>query len=169
MRKFISFTLALFSVSAFASKDYFMTCVTEFPTTSIVVETIDKEVVARIFHHNGFKYMPLHSGIITPADLETMRLKAQEFAKIGDEYEFRWNIADCKRQDNEIFSCIMGKPTTINGVEVKPFSIYTRRITSESDAGVFENMEVSFLIDIEKSAQSFSMQYERNECVNFKK
>lgn len=160
---------SLFSFSAFATDGMFMTCITEFPTTTIMMETENNEVSVRVIHHNGFKYMPLHSGIITPADLDTMRLKAEQFAKLGNFYEFKWDLSDCSRQDNEIFSCMKGKPTTINGTAVAPFSVYSKRITSESDAGTFENIEISFLIDIEKSSQHFSMKYDRNECLFYSK
>ena len=170
IRKTLStLTLGLvFASSAFAGnkfqESFLMLCMTEFPTTSIIAEKAGDEMVVRVIHHNGFKYMPLHSGIITPNDLPTMAKKAKDFEKLGNLYEFRWDMSKCERTDNEIFSCHGGKDTVIEGTPVNPFSIYTQRITSESDAGTFTKIHVGFLISIDKSSQSFSMGYENYEC-----
>ena len=161
-------SLAFVSTSVLAAakfqSSFRMVCVTEFPTTSIVAEKVADEMVVQVFHHNGMKFMPLHSGIITPNDLPVMEQKAKEFAKIGDHYEFRWDVSKCERMDNEIFSCHGGKDTVINGTIVNPFSLYTQRVTSVSDAGTFEKLNVGFLISIDKNSQNFSMGYEKYEC-----
>lgn len=170
IRKTLStLTLGLvFASSAFANnkfqESFRMLCVTEFPTTSIIAEKVGTELVVQVIHHHGMKFMPLHSGIITPNDLSTLAKKADDFGKIGDRYEFRWDMKKCERTDNELFSCHGGKDTVIEGTPVNPFSIYTQRVTSESDAGKFEKLHVGFLISIDKESHSFSMGYEKYEC-----
>ena len=158
-------TLAAFLISQpLAAAATRMTCVTEFPTTSVFMESEGEETVVNVIHHHGFKYMPLHSGIITPSDLQTMAQKAALFEKLGDRYEFRWNSSDCTKVGENIIQCYSGKPTSINGTEVKPFSVYTKATHSQSHAGTFNSLEVSFLIDIEGSSQHFSMSYDASEC-----
>ena len=162
---YIVLFLLLISVSAHAEIAPFrLICMTEFPTTSIAVQTEGDEVIARVIHHNGMKYMPLHSGIMTPNDLTHFADKAKVFAKLGDHYEFRWGRSKCERQDQDLFSCELGKDTEINGTKVNPFSIYSRRLTTESQIGKYEKLELSFIITIEDSTQNFSMSYYKNEC-----
>lgn len=157
--------LLFLSASAFAEITPFrMICMTEFPTTSIVAETEGHELIVRVVHHNGMKFMPLHTGIMTPNDLNHFAQKASLFAKLGDHYEFRWGTSKCTRQDQDLFTCDLGKETVINGTKVYPFSVFTKRVTIESQVGKYENLEIGFMIDIEKSSQSFSMRYDKSEC-----
>lgn len=162
MKTFLaSLTALLISSSSYA---YTLACVTEFPTTSIYGEEVGDEFVVTVFHHNGTGYMPLHSGVITPNDLPQMAEKAQDFARLGELYEFRYDIENCQRIDGDIMACTKGKTTDINGVKVRPWSMSTSRITTEFDLATFEQIGVTFLMDIESKTRSLSMQYMRNEC-----
>lgn len=161
--KYLSIALTLFmvSVSSFAMQ---LSCITEFPTTSVVSEIEGDEFVVHVFHHNGVRYMPLYTGIITPNDLPNMAAKAEMFASIGDHYVLRWDLSKCKRVNQDIMSCTGGKDTEINGVIVRPWGIFTKTINSNFDVYSSEQIEVSFMMDIEDKAANFSMQYMKEEC-----
>ncbi|MFP5386196.1 MAG: hypothetical protein ACLGHN_08965 [Bacteriovoracia bacterium] len=140
-------------------------CVTEFPTTSVVGDVEGDEFVVNIIHHNGMKYMPIYTGMTTPNDLATLAEKANDFAKLGDHYIFRWPLANCKREDSDIMGCSGGASEfEVNGTKVKPWGMYTKRIHTESDIFSYEQVEVSFLLEIDGKNHSFSMQYAKGEC-----
>jgi hypothetical protein len=149
---------------SFASYGMELSCVTEFPTTSVVGEMDKKEFVVHVIHHNGMKYMPIQTGMITPSDLAALAQKTEEFAKLGDYYIFRWDGSKCKTIDRDIMNCSDGKETVINGTKVNPWSISTKRIHSEFDGAQFDQIEVSFGIEISGKMQYFSVQYSKDEC-----
>lgn len=164
MKKLTILLSLLAAFPAFSSSTNNFNCTTEFPTTSIVGKAVDKEYVVQVYHHNGFNFMPLHSGIITPNDIDNMTKKAQIFSKLGDHYEFKWDLAKCKEESPGLISCIGGKETKINGVKVRPFSLTTSTIRTENYSGVYENAEASILMDIGGESQFMEMRYEKNEC-----
>lgn len=158
---FTILAILLMTTSAFATK---LSCVTEFPTTSVYGEEQGDEFVVMVYHHNGTGYLPLHNGIITPNDLPVMQERAQVFESLGQLYEFRYPLSSCQRTDKDIMNCTHGKETVVNGVKVRPWSLYTMRINSEMDIANFEETQVSFLMDIEGKSYHMSMKYMRNEC-----
>jgi hypothetical protein len=166
MKLFLALFALMLTSSSFAMS---LACVTEFPTTTVYGEEKGDEFVVTVYHHNGTGYMPLHSGIITPNDLPQMAEKAEDFARLGELYEFRYDLKDCFRIDEDIMSCNNGKTTEINGVKVRPFSLFTKRVVTEFDLAKFEETEVSFLMDVENKTRFLSMKYMKNECYQSKK
>ena len=156
-------TLAFLFISSAHASMVNLTCVTEWPTTSTLLRIINKEAVVTVYHHNGHQFMPLHMGIVTPNDIDNLSKKAESFAKLGDRYEFRWDLSDCEKK-GELFQCTNGKPATINGVLVKPFSIYTMKNQIDSMVGKFSNYEVALLIDFDGQSHHLSMTYQPWEC-----
>lgn len=167
-KKLIVMISAFATFNALAEAQINRVCVTDFPTTSVAAQTNNDEVVVRVIHHNGFKYMPLYTGIITPNGIQALSEKADLFEKLGDQYEFRWDLKDCVIKNKEIYHCDFGKPAVINGISVKPFSMWTKKVREESTAGVFEQMEVNFTLTIDKSSQHFSMSYQKHECYDYR-
>ncbi len=160
--KSLIFVSALFVAShAFAARIF---CMTEFPTTSIIAEEDGGKLRVQVLHHNGVAYMPLHTGVMTPNDLSTLEQKAGRLKQLGEAYELSWPAEKCERSGNGIVTCLGGDTVNINGVEVKPWALYTRQLRSESGVGVFENTEVGLMIDVAGQTESFSMVYERSEC-----
>lgn len=155
------FLLLTFPLSAFALR---LTCVTEYPTTSVVGEEEGDMFTVHVFHHNGMKYMPISTGMNTPNDIPYLQEKAESFAKIGDHYVFQWKLEKCKRVDQELMYCSGGEETEIEGVKVRPWSLWTKRIKSEFDLGSFSQIEVSFNLAIESKDWHFSMIYQDTEC-----
>ncbi len=167
----MKFTLAVLALLFVSTSTHAMSvaCVTEWPTTSVYGQQVGDELVVKVFHHNGEGYLPLYTGIITPNDLPKMQRKAELFTKLGRLYEFRYDLKNCKRVNEDLMSCIHGKETEINGIKFQPFSMYTKRISHEYDLGSYEQIEVSFLLDFDGESQHFSMQYMKNECYQEKR
>lgn len=167
MKTFLTTISALLiSTSSFAVN---LACVTEFPTTSIYGEVEGDDFVVKVYHHNGTGYMPLHIGVITPNDLPEMQRRAEDFERLGELYEFRYPVENCQRIDQDILSCNGGKETEINGVKVRPFSLYTMRISSEMDLAKFDETQVSILMEIEGQTRHFASKYMANECYQSKR
>ncbi len=160
--------LLLLFVSA-STQAMSLACVTEWPTTSVYASTVGDELVVKVFHHNGEGYLPLYTGIITPNDLPKMQLKADLLMKLGRLYEFRYDLKNCTRVNEDIMSCIHGKETELNGIKYQPFSMYTKRISHEYDRGSYEQIEVAFLLVFNGESQHFSMQYMKDECFQEKR
>lgn len=140
-----------------------MACVTEFPTTSFIAETEGEDLVVKVIHHNGVGYMPLHGGVITPNDLAVLSTKAENLKRLGDFYTLRWKSNKCTLIGT-FLSCYGGEDIQINDAKVSPWALYTSAQRSESNLGVFENMEVGLMLDIDGKTESFSMKYEKSEC-----
>lgn len=140
-----------------------MACVTEFPTTSFIAETEGDELVVKVIHHNGVGYMPLHGGVITPNDLALLSKKAETLGRLGDFYTLRWKSEKCSLIGS-FLSCYGGEDTQVGDAKVSPWALYTSSKRSESNIGVFENMEVGLMLDIDGKTESFEMKYEKSEC-----
>lgn len=157
----IALTLLMVSVSSFAMQ---LTCITAYPTTSVVSEIEGDEFVVHVYHHNGVRYMPLQTGIVTPNDLPNLAAKAELFELMGNHYALRWDLSDCKRVNEDIMSCTRGKETEINGVKLRPWGIFTKTISSHFDVYSYEQIEVFFMMYVEDKPAHFSMQYLKEEC-----
>lgn len=162
--KFISTALIALGVSLSVSAMEVI-CVTEFPTTSVYGETQEDEFVVHVIHHNGMRFMPIYTGMVTPHDLATLAKKAEEFSKLGDHYIFRWPASSCKREDTDLMGCSGGATEVeMNGTKVKPWGMFTKRIHTEADIFAYDQVEVSFHLEIDGNNHSFSMQYAKGEC-----
>lgn len=162
--KFLSAALiTLVSLSSFAAP-VDVVCVTEIPSTSVNAQMQGQELEVHVIHHFGMKFMPIETGMVTPSDLPLLAQKAKVFEKLGDHYIFHFDPANCNRTDKDLMSCSAGKEVIVNGVKVKPWSFYTKRIHGELDLGAYEIIEVNFNLGINGKVHHFSMQYSKNEC-----
>lgn len=75
-----------------------LTCITEYPTTSFIVEPTDdgKMIGVRIFHHNGVDYMPIHEGVVVTNDLSILSGRAKELVTLGTDYSFKFPRENAK-------------------------------------------------------------------------
>ncbi len=105
------FLSALSALPAHAASDVAVNfrCVTSSPTTSFVVETKEAKVLLTVVHHNGVPYMPIHRGIIVPADLPLLARKAEVMQKAGDRFEIEFERRNCQNYGKDLYSCGQGK------------------------------------------------------------
>lgn len=161
-------TSALLSTSLFAETRQL--CMTEFPTTSMMVVPSDNgNLNLRIFHHNGVNYLPLHMGIITPNDLTIMAKRATVLKDLGDDLDLFMSAKNCQFVDYLNFSCFgysNEKAPRVNGRTVKLWSLYSYRQTDVSFAGVFDYVVMSANFDVDGESLSIAMKYQVNECTD---
>lgn len=163
------FALAL-SVSAQGAEypDIKLTCVTESPSTSFVIESQGKELIARVIHHYGAKYAPAISGIFTPNDLPTLSRRAKAVEKMKNDMSFRWPLSKCKKHDDFRFECFGTDDVQEGegGAKFAPFALYTTRVKEEGIAGALEYLQVTMSFDVDQDRDpSIEMRYPVGSCV----
>lgn len=145
-------------------------CMTEFPTTSMMVVPSENENLnVKIFHHNGVDYLPLHMGIITPNDLAIMAKRADILKSLGEDLDLFMSAKNCQFVDYLNFSCFgYTNETTpkVNGKTVKLWSLYSYRQTDVSFAGTFDYVVMSANFDVDGESLSIGMKYQLNECTD---
>lgn len=147
-----------------------MSCVSQFPTTSYLVESRGEELVVRVIHHNGTKYAPAISGIYTPNDLPILAKRAALVEKMADDMTFRWPLKNCKKHEGMRVECF-GTDDVQEGkgkAKIAPFAFYTTKTSEEGIAGKWEylNVTMSFDVNGERDA-SIDMRYFDGECVPY--
>lgn len=161
--KYLLLTFVLFSSSLFAD-ELNMGCVTEIPTTTMIAQTKDGVVNFQLIHHNGVKYMPIHSGVITPNDLGTLSDRASILADLGDNLEFTMPASACQ-VDGVLFKCFGAQPAqSIGGHQVSIWSAYSSQYDDASMMGIYSYVTTTLAIDIDGKSFYLPMKYFQNEC-----
>jgi len=168
---FILFSLILAPFS-FAGKKappknslFHLLCVTEYPTTSFVVESDNEYVSLRVYHHNGTLYAPMFSGIVTPYDVKNFSQQAAVIESLGTQLEARWKLSQCQRSSTKLFSCFgSGEKRNQQGAPFVPFSLYSTSINEEGIAGPWEYLQMVFNFEVNGQSLSIPMKYHINEC-----
>lgn len=143
-----------------------MSCVTEFPSTSFFVRQYDKEVKVRVIHHNGVKFAPIWSGLITPHDISTITEAADSVAKLGDEFEITWKRDACNADSEMFFQCVGQAQdfTTATGEKVHPWAISVYDVTENSIYGEFKKKSISLRFNVDEKSNQITMDYYPKDC-----
>lgn len=167
---FVSFTISFCGPLSVHATEARQLCMTEFPTTSMMVLPSENENLnVKIFHHNGVDYLPLHMGIITPNDLAIMAKRADILKSLGEDLDLFMSAKNCQFVDYLNFSCFgYTNETTpkVNGKTVKLWSLYSYRQTDVSFAGTFDYVVMSASFDVDGESLSIAMKYQLNECTD---
>lgn len=153
-----------FAVFAQAER-YHAICATQFPTTTFVVQSDEKEVYVRIYHHNGTQYAPFHSGLLVPQDLNKFAEDAKVAEKLGSEIEAKWKLSQCDRKSEKVFSCFgKGELQKRQGLEFAPFAAYSSHIQENGLAGKVEYIEMTLSYDVKGTTYHIPMKYSIQDC-----
>ncbi|MCO4795540.1 MAG: hypothetical protein KC493_17605 [Bacteriovoracaceae bacterium] len=141
-------------------------CSTEHPTTSISVETIQKNVILRILHHNGLKFAPIHSGVITLHDIPYLEKKGGLFAQMGEHIVLEFDLNRCKKHQTGNYSCYNSNSNTIGALDVSSFGFQTYKTTSELYGMSLENFSFRFNVTVGNRGMNSTMEYFLpNDCI----
>jgi len=167
MKKLIITLSLLFQTSAWAID---FGCVTEFPTTTFIAQTVDDYVQIQLIHHNGVKYAPVWNNLITINDISVITEHANTLADLGDYLKFSMPAKSCQ-VNGMLLNCFGFQPSiTINGHEVSLWSVHTTEQKESSFAGNFDYVTTSLALDIDGKTHFIPMKYQSWECFNnFKK
>ena len=166
--KKIALILALFIQSNAFAIDF--GCVTEYPTTTFIAQTVDDYVQLQLIHHNGVKYAPVWQSLITMNDISTITEHANRLADLGDHLKFSMPAEKCQMNGVQL-NCFGFQPTVIiNGHEVSLWAAYTSEQTDSSHAGDYSYVTTTLALDIDGKTHFVPMKYASYECFNgFKK
>lgn len=163
MKKLMAIALLLVTTNAFSAIN--MGCVTEIPTTSFVAMTEGDDVIIRLIHHNGPKYMPIWGNIITPNDLPVIQEAANALYDLGSFLEFKMPKTACAQMDGMLINCFGTTPTQeIGGHTVSLWAVHTAESVERSFAGEFSNVRTSLALDIDGKSFHVPMKYSDYEC-----
>lgn len=167
MKKLVIAALSLFQASAFAID---FGCVTEYPTTTFIAQTVDDYVHLQLIHHNGVKYAPVWHNLITINDLSTISEHANRLADLGDHLKFSMPADKCQMNGRQLYCFGFQPSVTINGHEVSLWAAYTAEHSESSHAGDYSYITTTLALDIDGKTHFVPMKYADYECYqNFKK
>ena len=141
----IAIVSLLLSPSALAAEDVAVNfrCITSMPTTSYLASTKGEEVRLTVIHHNGVKYMPIHRGIVVPADFPLLQNKAEVMQKLGDRFEMVFEKKNCRTYGKKLFGCSQGKVIADGVTSATGADLLTRTATERVYDLEFEKSQVS--------------------------
>ena len=163
MKKWIVL-LSLVASSSLLAAPVNMACVTEYPTTSFVAFSEGGDLNIRLIHHNGVKFMPIWSSIITPNDLPVITETASILSELGNELNFTIPAKACG-VDGMMMNCFgRSEEQVINGHKVNLWSVYTKLENEKSFAGEYNYVWSSLAIDVDGKSYWIPMKYYDYEC-----
>ncbi len=139
-------------------------CVTGQPTTSFAGYTEGDKVHMLMLHHNGAQYMPIHSGPITPNDIEMLRERGELLKRLGNRLEVTFPLKECQFFSDGIFSCRRGETYQIDGLKVQAFAFNTSISLTSFQDYEFIKREAMLSLDINDKLRHIQMPYEVSEC-----
>lgn len=147
------------------AENYHVICSTQLPTTTFVVQSDAEYVSLRIYHHNGPKYAPFHSGLLVPQDLKNFSEDAQIVEKMGSLVEAKWKQSQCQRKSEKLINCF-GKVNseTPDGMVFQPFALYSSYIQENGIAGKLEYLELNMSYDLQGKSYQIPMKYLLQDC-----
>lgn len=162
--KFLTVILTLFSAMTATASPVNMACITEYPTTTFIGQTEGDKINFRLIHHNGVKYMPIWSSVITPNDLSVLTEVASVLSDLGDELTFSMDEKNCN-VDGLLINCFgSDEVQEIGGHKVTMWGVYTSATTDTSFAGIYNYIWSTMALDIDGKSYYVPMRYGENEC-----
>lgn len=159
----LSLLLSLVNTHVFGA-DLNLGCVTESPTTSLIMQTQSGVVQFDLIHHSGVKYMPIHSGVITPNDLGILSDRASLLADLGDHLIFTMPAESCK-VEGALFNCFGSQPVIeMGGHKVNIWAAYSSTYDEVTLDGTYSYITTNLAIEVDGQTLFLPMKYFSNEC-----
>lgn len=91
--------------------------------------------------------------------------KIKKYYHIRDDIMLRWDKKNCKRLNDEIFSCVGGgESLTSAKKEIKPWQISRSEVVTKTASGEFKKYTVSVSYEIQGQSYDYIMDYAPHEC-----
>ena len=149
-----------------------MMCMTEFPTTSMMVVPNNNSgesptLTLKVFHHNGVQFLPLHHGLITPHDLNLLMKHSELLRSMGEYYELEVRGDRCLSLDTLNFYCPGSVGDRIvNGQKVNVWSVSAGEMTEKNYAGTYSYHLISLNMTVNGENLYMTMKYDNSTCTN---
>lgn len=171
MNKFIAtiLILAAFQSTSFAQevipRSLDLLCMTEFPTTSFIGETINNRFNVRFVNSNGVKHMPIHSGLVTIEDIKLLEKRAEVLKNLDDVAEFSFDVKSCTVYQDQTFRCANGSSfKTKNGTEFEVYSIRSSLVKMFFSDFQYDQVQISVSFIVKGETYDVPMSYGASEC-----
>jgi len=158
--------LILSSFAAQAAEVYGL-CITAFaPSTTFEIKSQASQVQFEITNHNGGQYAPFWHSIVVPNDLQMLKEKSETILKLDRGFRSSFPSSSCSWIDENKFICqSYNQKLNVNGIEVKPWALYSSVITDSSFAGDFKYIEMTVLFQADSKEYNYTMRYPAEECL----
>ncbi|MBC7743160.1 MAG: hypothetical protein H7061_13250 [Bdellovibrionaceae bacterium] len=155
----LTFAAPVFADSIFGS------CVTEYPSTSFLIETTEDKVIATVINHNGQAYAPFWHSLIVTNDFAILRQKSDLVMKLEPTIVTTWNKANCKWYGDKKMACIgNAEKVQSNDITVEPWALYSSVIKDSSFAGDYEYVEMTLSFYVSDEQNQLVMKYPTQDC-----
>ena len=156
---------------------------------SVALNIVEFSVV----HENGVAYLPLHSGSISPKDIDKINLppvsgssepylvrKYKLFSKLGDAFNIEFPISACstsstshkyctaknfcQEHDLEQIMCIVDSSVKIGNTKIQGMAAVKTDYLTVVDGDVFSETKVTFSFKVSDQFYGMEMNYNTADC-----
>lgn len=140
-----------------------LSCATDHPTTSYAVIETKDHFELQVRHHNGVKYMPIHQGLITIADLQTFQKDAELFSLMGVAFSVIFLKNECQ-VTGEDWECIKKQSAQLGQLAVKRvgFGISDKQVITKNYSAKYKIAKITFVEGF--YSHTLPMEYAPSNC-----
>jgi hypothetical protein len=139
-------------------------CATYHLSTSYaLIEHDDKSLELQVLHHNGTSYMPISNALITIADLEYLKMKAQVLEKVGQRYTVTFKPDQCQNEGND-WRCFIPNKVNVGGLTVDNLSLKIYKEDTISKHYEYTIHHIDLSLYMKKKSYDMPMRYYASQC-----
>lgn len=168
MKIIFALLVTLVSAQSFAgAKRIDMECMTGFPTTSFIFQTVGDSLEVQVINHNGMKYAPTLNGTYVPNDLPLLQSRAAMTEKLSPRMTFKWKLDQCEVYADKTFWCRGSKDVQeIGGMKVNGYGIHMSKTVKSAVGMQFASQEISLNLYVDGKDLDLSMPFHYPELCN---
>lgn len=145
-----------------------MSCMTNPPTTSYQMLAVEDGFELHVFHHNGTKYMPIHSGTITPNDFELLKKRADYLQQMGSSAKIFFKTSECKNE-GPVWKCFSKRSLKLRDLQAEGVSFHMVPRQTSTNNYTFHSMD-TFLSFRQKEGHiqydiTSSYSFDKRDCI----
>lgn len=161
--------LAFFSIILFFSFSAYslpnLKCITSgLPTTSFLLTEKEDHVALTVIHHNGPKYAPVLSGVVTPEDINLIKKSGEFFSKLGERFTVKFSKENCELEENKFFRCSLREPSEIASVKIDQIYFNTSEAVEKIPGFEFVSTHVHASFRSNYEEFNLEMRYYDQDC-----
>lgn len=168
----LTFTFFQFFISPLAqahpNDSSYLECFTKpAPTTSFFLypNAGSDQFDLTVIHHNGLKYAPIHRGIVTLNDLNSILQKGETLALTGEQFHLSFERENCRVISDQEIVCHHSKPTQIGELDVRGYTLHTYTQQSQLLGQSLKENIVTLSLGVKNTSYDIVMNYSSSDCL----
>ncbi len=147
-------------------KNLDLLCMTETPSTSFIGATDQGRFHVQLVNSFGVDNMPIHSGLVTIADVEQLKKRAEILKNVGDSAQFSFDLKNCTVYADKTFNCTQGSDFTgVNGEKIQAYGLSSTLSTMSFMGIKMSKTQIRLYLIIQNESHFVSMDYySDSEC-----